>query len=122
MAFPLRLVKMLFRYLSSLTFLLVPFLLLGEEREAWTSSKISGSPELPPPYVAEAVWPHITFNQGLDITLLESEGLIFVTERFGKFLAVAIGFEKPAKIGVPFCGHERTYSQSESAAGFGVSP
>ena len=84
MVFPLRLVKMLFRYLSSLTFLLVPFLLLGEEREAWTSSKISGSPELPPPYVAEAVWPHITFNQGLDITLLESEGLIFVTERFGK--------------------------------------
>ena len=63
MVFPLRLVKMLFRYLSSLTFLLVPFLLLGEEREAWTSSKISGSPDLPPPYVAEAVWPHITFNR-----------------------------------------------------------
>jgi hypothetical protein len=81
---------MLFRYLSSLTFLLVPFLLLGEDREAWTSSKISGSPELPPPYVAEAVWPHITFNQGLDITLLESEGLIFVTERFGKIWQLRI--------------------------------
>ena len=72
------------RYLSFLTFLAVPVLLLGEEREAWTSSKIFGSPDLPPPYVAEAVWPHITFNQGLDITLLESEGLLFVTERFGK--------------------------------------
>ena len=36
------------------------------------------------PYVAEAVWPHITFNQGLDITLLEPAGLLFVSERFGK--------------------------------------
>jgi glucose/arabinose dehydrogenase len=56
----------------------------GEEREGWTTSKIQGSPEAPPPYVAESVWPHITFNQPLDITLLESEGFLFVTERFGK--------------------------------------
>lgn len=63
---------------------LLPVLLWGEDREAWTASKIHGSPETPPPYIAEAVWPHITFNQGLDLTLLESEGLIFVTERFGK--------------------------------------
>ncbi|MDE0768024.1 MAG: PQQ-dependent sugar dehydrogenase [Opitutaceae bacterium] len=56
----------------------------GEDREGWTDSRIQGSPEVPSPYVAESVWPHITFNQPLDITLLESEGALFVTERFGK--------------------------------------
>ncbi len=76
------------RYLSFLTSLAIPGLLLGEERKEWTTSKIFGSPDLSPPYVAEAVWPHITFNQGLDITLLESKGLIFVTERFGKIWQV----------------------------------
>jgi glucose/arabinose dehydrogenase/mono/diheme cytochrome c family protein len=58
--------------------------LQAEERIPWTSSNISGSPESPMPYQAEAVWPHITFNQPLDITLLESEKLLFVSERFGK--------------------------------------
>ena len=56
----------------------------AEERVPWTSSNARGTPGSPMPYVAEAVWPHITFNQGLDITLLEPAGLLFVSERFGK--------------------------------------
>lgn len=69
-----------------LVFLFLVFLLVarGEERVGWTTSRIHGSPESPPPYIAETVWPHITFNQPLDMTFLESEGLLFVTERLGK--------------------------------------
>ena len=63
---------------------LASFVATAEERVPWTSSNIRGTPEPPMPYVAEAVWPNITFNQGLDITLLASEGFLFVSERFGK--------------------------------------
>ena len=64
--------------------LLFPVFLWGVERQAWTSSKIKGSPEPPPPYVAEVIWPHISFSYGLNITPLESEDLLFITEQFGK--------------------------------------
>jgi glucose/arabinose dehydrogenase/mono/diheme cytochrome c family protein len=63
---------------------LLPLSCLALEREAWTTSKIQGSPEPPLPYVTEVIWPHITFSEGLDITLLESEERLFVTERRGK--------------------------------------
>ena len=66
----------------------------GEERLGWTTSRVQGSPESPPPYVAEAVWPHITFNQPLDITLLDSEGSLFVTERLGKIWQLPADLER----------------------------
>lgn len=56
----------------------------AEERTPWTSSRVQGSPEPPPPYVAEPLWPEIAFSQALDITFLESEERMFVTERLGK--------------------------------------
>ena len=62
----------------------LPLMLSAEERVAWTDSKLQGSPEPPPPYVAEAVWPHITFTDPLDATLLASEQKLFITERSGK--------------------------------------
>ncbi len=54
------------------------------ERIPWTTSKIQGSPEPPPPYQAEVIWPHISFTNGLDITLLASEEKLFITEQHGK--------------------------------------
>ncbi len=53
------------------------------ERIPWTNSKIQGSPEPPPPYQIEVIWPHITFTNGLDITLLPSEDKLFITEQYG---------------------------------------
>ncbi|MBT5170598.1 MAG: hypothetical protein HOI15_11050 [Opitutales bacterium] len=80
----------------------------GEEREGWTTSRIKGAPETPPPYVAETVWPHITFNQPLDITLLESAGSLFVTERFGKIWQLPADLEsqpEAARLIVDMKGH-----------------
>jgi glucose/arabinose dehydrogenase len=74
--------------LSTLLLLILPCLALAEERAAWTSSNIHGSPEPPPPYVAESVWPHITFDDPLDITPLKSEDKLFITERAGRIWSV----------------------------------
>lgn len=81
----------LFRLLILLS---LPPALLAEERMAWTSSNLQGSPEPPPPYIAEAVWPHITFNQPLDATLLESESKLFITERLGKIWSLPADLSK----------------------------
>ncbi len=69
------------------TLLLVLFASLtvsAQQRVPWTTSRISGSPEPPPAYVAEAVWPHLQFTKALDIARLPSRDLIFVTEQKGK--------------------------------------
>ena len=58
------------------------------EREPWTTNKIQGSPEPPLPYTTEVIWPHITFSEGLDISLLESEELLIISERKGKLFAL----------------------------------
>ncbi len=58
------------------------------EREPWTHSKIQGSPEPPLPYTTEVIWPHITFSEGLDISLLESEERLIISERKGKLFSL----------------------------------
>ncbi len=69
---------------ATLLFLMPALVTEAEERVAWTTSQIEGSPEPPPPYAAEVIWPHITFDEGLDLTFLKSEERLFVTEQSGK--------------------------------------
>src|SRR5262245_11490455 len=38
-----------------------------EGRRPWTTSRISGSPEAPPPYRLERVFPQLTFDHPLEI-------------------------------------------------------
>ena len=75
-------------------YFIVPSLLCSQEREPWTSSKITGSPEPPPPYVAETVWPHITFDRPLDMTLLESQDRLFITEHDGNVYSLPADLRK----------------------------
>ncbi|QXD22353.1 PQQ-dependent sugar dehydrogenase [Opitutia bacterium ISCC 51] len=68
-------------------FLLFPLLTIqawSNEREPWTNSNIQGSPEPPLPYQTEEIWPHIEFEDALDITLLRSEEKLFISEQKGK--------------------------------------
>lgn len=51
-------------------------------REAWTSSRIAGSPDPPKPYLVEQVFEQIELSQGLEIVPLD--GRLFVVERGGK--------------------------------------
>lgn len=50
------------------------------KREAWTTSKITGSPEPPPPYRLERIYPKLTFDHPLDLLRAPGTDRIFVAE------------------------------------------
>jgi putative heme-binding domain-containing protein len=58
-----------------------------ETRTPWTTSKITGSPEPPLPYVTEPVFPALKFNQCLDITTAPGSNRLFVVEQSGKIVS-----------------------------------
>ena len=67
-----------------LLLLFFPLCLFAEERVPWTTNNVKGSPEPALPYTTEVIWPHIAFDEAVDITFLESEGRMFISERLGK--------------------------------------
>lgn len=58
-----------------------------ENRVSWTTSRISGSPEPPLPYVTERVFSALKFNQCLDITTAPGSDRLFVVEQSGKIFS-----------------------------------
>ena len=54
------------------------------ERTAWTTSKITGSPEPPPPYTVERVFPKLQFTEPVVLTNAPGSDRLFVAEREGK--------------------------------------
>ncbi|MCX7422807.1 MAG: PQQ-dependent sugar dehydrogenase [Planctomycetia bacterium] len=83
------------------TLVLIPFVLAAVSRSAladppkvgldkcvaWTTSRISGSPEVPLPYVTERAFPAIKFNNCLDITKAPGSDRLFVAEQGGKIFS-----------------------------------
>ncbi len=57
------------------------------QRTPWTTSRISGSPELPLPYVTERAFPALKFNECLDITKAPGSDRLFVVEHGGKIFS-----------------------------------
>ena len=58
-----------------------------EKRVAWTTSRITGSPEVPLPYVTERAFPALKFNNCLDITKAPGSDRLFVAEQGGKIFS-----------------------------------
>jgi uncharacterized repeat protein (TIGR03806 family) len=58
-----------------------------EKRVAWATSRITGSPEAPLPYVTERAFPSLTFKNSLDITSAPGSDRLFVVEQAGKILS-----------------------------------
>ena len=56
-------------------------------RTPWTTSRISGSPEPPLPYVTERVFPALTFNHCLEMAIAPGEDRLFVVEQSGKIFS-----------------------------------
>lgn len=56
----------------------------GAERIAWKSSRFAGTPEPPPPYRVEPVFPHLVFERPLDITQAPGLDRWFVAEQRGR--------------------------------------
>lgn len=65
-------------------------------RDAWTTSRIAGTPEPPPPFVAEAVWPDMVFDTPVDL-VAGPDGRMFVVERSGKVWSFRTDDAKPVK-------------------------
>ena len=58
-----------------------------EKRLAWTTSRITGSPEVPLPYVTERAFPALKFNNCLDLTKAPGSDRLFVAEQGGKIFS-----------------------------------
>jgi putative heme-binding domain-containing protein len=52
----------------------------AEERRPWTTSRITGSPEPPPPYRLERLFPKLTFDHPLEIRRAPGLDRIFIVE------------------------------------------
>jgi uncharacterized repeat protein (TIGR03806 family) len=55
-----------------------------DKRVPWTTSKVKGSPEPPPPYRTERAFPKLKFDEPLDLTYAPGTNRLFVAERWGK--------------------------------------
>ncbi|MGD9856984.1 MAG: PQQ-dependent sugar dehydrogenase, partial [Planctomycetaceae bacterium] len=55
-----------------------------ESRVPWTTSRLTGSPEPPPPYRTERVWPALTFAEPVEMTVMPGTDRLAVLERLGK--------------------------------------
>ena len=53
-------------------------------RTPWTSSRVKGSPEPPSPFDTRRVFPHLKFENCLDIASMPGSDRLFVVEQFGK--------------------------------------
>lgn len=60
-----------------------------DKRVPWTTSKIIGSPEPPPPYKTERVFPKLKFFEPLEIIQPAGSDRFFVAERKGKVFSFA---------------------------------
>jgi uncharacterized repeat protein (TIGR03806 family) len=58
-----------------------------ETRVPWTTSKVKGSPEPPPPFRTEVAFPKVKFNEPLDLTYLPGSDRLLVAERYGKIFS-----------------------------------
>lgn len=56
-------------------------------RQAWTTSRVVGSPDPPHPYRAERVFPKLNFRKGVHLEACPVGGRFFVTEQDGRIVS-----------------------------------
>src|SRR5947209_13086280 len=60
-----------------------------EKREAWTTSRVVGSPEPPAPYRMENAFPKIKFDEPLELAAVPGSDRWVVAQRKGKIFTFA---------------------------------
>ena len=65
----------------------VPILGNGAEREIWTSSRVTGSPEPPKPFRVQRVYPGLQFNQPVELMSVPGTNKMMVLEVTGKLFS-----------------------------------
>ncbi|MEZ5432431.1 MAG: PQQ-dependent sugar dehydrogenase [Verrucomicrobiales bacterium] len=64
------------------------------ERVPWTTSRIHGTPDPPPPYMVERLYPALSFTRPLDLAALPGSDRLVVLEENGRLLSFVPGAEK----------------------------
>jgi uncharacterized repeat protein (TIGR03806 family) len=67
------------------------------KRERWTSSRVVGSPDPPPPYRLEAVYPGLHFDEPLELVIVPGQERWVVAERRGRIYSFAHDPDKARK-------------------------
>ncbi len=57
------------------------------KRQPWSTSRIAGSPDPPPPYRVELAFPELKFKDPLDLCNLPGSSRLFVAEQTGRILS-----------------------------------
>src|SRR5437016_8741931 len=58
-----------------------------DQRVPWTTSRVKGSPEPPPPYRSEVAFPKLKFFEPLDMASAAGSDRLFVAERPGRLFS-----------------------------------
>ncbi|MEM6473671.1 MAG: PQQ-dependent sugar dehydrogenase, partial [Planctomycetota bacterium] len=86
-------------------------------RVQWTTSRLVGSPDPPPPFQAERIWPDLTFQSPISFAEAPSLGLHLVLERRGVIKAFASsGDPKDAFVMLDLWSHVQETEQAKIAA------
>ena len=64
---------------------------LAQQRVPWTTSRIHGTPEPPPPFVVERMFPGLTFAKPLDVTPIPGTDRLVVLEETGRMFSFVPG-------------------------------
>ena len=88
--------------LSCMAVLLCQSAVTGDETQSpvkqsqarWTTSRILGSPEPPPPYTVERVFPHLTFSGPVHLLLGPARERYFLTEYTGRIVSFSVDPEE----------------------------
>src|SRR5262245_10801549 len=59
----------------------------AKQRPSWNTSRITGAPEPPRPYIAERIFPSLEFNQPLELVALPGTNRLVILEAQGKIFS-----------------------------------
>jgi uncharacterized repeat protein (TIGR03806 family) len=95
-----------------------------ERRTAWTTSKVIGSPDPPPPYRTVRAFPRLTFFEPLDMAAAPGSNRLWVAERKGRILSFVPDRETAkADVALELAGKDATgQSVPQTIYGFTLHP
>ena len=88
-------------------------------RKPWTTSKVVGSPDPPPPYKAVRVFPEVKFNHPLLIARAPGMDRLFVGEQEGVLYSVANKPDAKKELVLDLRKEIKTIGQTKGATGIG---
>lgn len=81
----------------------------GAERIPWTTGRVQGSPLPPPPYIAERLFPSISFQQPVDFSVAPGSRRLFVAEQSGRLWSFELDSPRPPDLAIDLRRHHQPF-------------